>query len=89
MSVEGHGRSRRGSGSSVGGQGGVIGDHLEVRCSLPKAMSISRSEIFRKQEHKVSYRCSLPSPLQRRSKDQRIALVPAEDLLGFSVAHEL
>ena len=48
MSVEGHGRSRRGSGSSVGGQGGVIGDHLEVRCSLPKAMSISRSEIFRK-----------------------------------------
>ena len=48
MSVEGHGRSRRGSGSSVGGQGGVIGDHLEVRCSLPKAMSISRSEILRK-----------------------------------------
>ena len=29
-------------------RGGVIGDHLEVRCSLPKAMSISRSEIFRK-----------------------------------------
>ena len=48
MSVEGHGRSRRGSGSSVGGQGGVIGDHLEVRCSLPKAMSISRSEILRR-----------------------------------------
>ena len=30
---------------------------------------ISRSEILRKQEHKVSYRCSLPSPLQKRSKD--------------------
>ena len=51
MSVEGHGRSRRGSGSSVGGQGGVIGDHLEVRCSLPKAMSISRSEILRKKKN--------------------------------------
>ena len=50
MSVEGHGRSRRGSGSSVGGQGGVIGDHLEVRCSLPKAMSISRSEILRQKK---------------------------------------
>ena len=37
--------------------------------SLPKAMSISRSEILRKQEHKVSYICSLPSPLQKRSKD--------------------
>ena len=45
----------------------------------PKAKSISRSEILRKkrkekgpklkQEHKVSYRCSLPSPLQKRSKD--------------------
>ena len=50
MSVEGHGRSRRGSGSSVGGQGGVIGDHLEVRCSLPKEMGISRSEILRKKK---------------------------------------
>ena len=37
--------------------------------SLPKAMSICRSEILRKQEHKVSYRCSLPSPFQKRSKD--------------------
>ena len=52
MSVEGHGRSRRGSGSSVGGQGGVIGDHLEVRCSLPNAMGISRSEILRGKEEK-------------------------------------
>ena len=52
-SLEGHGRSWRGSGSSVGGQGGVIGDHLEVRCSLPKAMSISRSEILRKKEKKA------------------------------------
>ena len=26
----------------------VIGDHLEVRCSLPKEMGISRTEIFRK-----------------------------------------
>ena len=37
-------------------------------------MSISRSEILRKkkkQEHKVSYRCSLPSPLQKRSKDSK------------------
>ena len=39
--------------------------------SLPKAMSICRSEILRKQEHKVSYRCSLPSPLQKRSKDSK------------------
>ena len=61
----------RGSGRSVGGQGVVIGDHLEVRCSLPKEMDISRSEIFRKQEHKVSYRCSLPSPLQKRSKNYK------------------
>ena len=36
------------------------------RCSLPKAMSVSRSDIFRKQEHKVSYRCLLPSPLQKK-----------------------
>ena len=57
----------RGSGRSVGGQGVVIGDHLEVRCSLPKEMGISRSEIFRKKEKQVSYRCSLPSPLQKRS----------------------
>ena len=35
------------------------------RCSLPKAMSISRSEILRKQQYKVSYRCSL----QKRSED--------------------
>ena len=48
----------------------VIGDHLEVRCSLPKEMGISRTEIFRekkeKQEHKVSFRCSLPVPSQKR-----------------------
>ena len=50
--MEGHGRSMRGSGRSVGGQGVVIGDHLEVRCSLPKAKSISRSEIFRKKKEK-------------------------------------
>ena len=30
----------------------VIGDHLEVRCSLPKEMGISRSEILRKKEKK-------------------------------------
>ncbi len=33
----------------------VIGDHLEVRCSLltlPKAMSISRSEILREKKEK-------------------------------------
>ena len=48
----------------------VIGDHLEVRFSLPKEMGISRTEIFRekkeKQEHKVSYRCLLPVPSQKR-----------------------
>ena len=27
--------------------------------------------LFKKQEHKVSYRCSLPSPLQKRSKDYK------------------
>ena len=26
---------------------------------------------YLKQEHKVSYRCSLPSPLQKRSKDYK------------------
>ena len=46
--MEGHGRSMRGSGRSVGGQGVVIGDHSEVRCPLPKAMSISSSELLRK-----------------------------------------
>ena len=35
---------------------GVIGDHLEVRCSLPKAMSISRSEILRKKGTEVETR---------------------------------
>ena len=34
----------------------VIGDHLEVRCSLPKAMSISRSEILRKKKKKKKTR---------------------------------
>ena len=51
--MDGHGRSVRCSGRSVGGQGVVIGDHLEVRCPLPKEMGklgISRSEIFRKKE---------------------------------------
>ena len=90
-----------------------ITNSVIFRCSLPTAMSISRSEILRRkkerswknhgrssevissseilrekrevisrgeilrgkirreveQEHKVSYRCSLPSPLQKRSKD--------------------
>jgi len=50
--VDGHGRSMRGSGRSVGGQGVVVGDHLEVRCSLPKAMGISRSDILRKKKKK-------------------------------------
>merc|ERR1712074_10543 len=53
--MRGSRRSMRGSGRSVGGQGVVIGDHLEVRCSLltlPKAMSISRSEILRKKKEK-------------------------------------
>ena len=55
---------------------------------FPKAMTISRSEIFRKQEHKVSYRCSLPSPLQKRSKDQKglhWCQNPAEDLLASTL----
>ena len=34
-----------------------------------RSKSISRSEILRKQEHKVSFRCALPSPLQKRSKN--------------------
>ena len=48
----------------MGGQRGVMGGHGEVvegqweaiaiKCTLPTAMSISRSEILRKQEHKVS-----------------------------------
>ena len=51
---------------------------IAIKCTSPTAMSISRSENLRKkkkkgpklkQEHKVSYRCSLPSPLQKRSKD--------------------
>ena len=42
--------------------------------SLSKAMSISWSEILRKQEHKVSYRCSLPSPLQKGSKDWEVLI---------------
>ena len=36
----------------LGGQWEVIGDHLEVRCSLSKAMGISRSEILRKKKKK-------------------------------------
>ena len=41
-----------------------------------------------KQEHKVSYRCSLPSPLQKRSKDQKglhWCQNPAEDLLASTL----
>ena len=37
------------------------------------------SKQLAKQEHKVSYRCSLPSPLQGRSKDQWIALHQAQE----------
>ena len=67
----------------MGGQRQVMGGHWEVvegqweaiaiKCTSPTAMSISRSEILKgeKQEHKVSYRCSLPSPLQKRSKDYK------------------
>ena len=51
-----------------------------LRCSLPTAMGISTSEIFRgkrKQEHRVSYRCSLPMPLQIRSEDyQELQRIP-------------
>ena len=36
-----------------------------------------------KQEHKVSYRCSLPSPLQKRSKDNKGSFVGTE-FLSFS-----
>ena len=32
---------------------------------------ITIREASKKQEHKVSYRCSLPSPLQKRSKDYK------------------
>ena len=42
----------------------------------------------KKQEHKVSYRCSLPSPLQKRSKDQKglhWCQNPAEDLLASTL----
>ena len=41
---------------------------------------------FSKQEHKVSYRCSLPSPLQKRSKDYKglhrihVFLVPSDSV---------
>ena len=90
--MEGHGRSMRGSWSSVEGQGVVIGNHLEVRCSLltlPKAMGISRSEILRKQEHKVSYRCSLPSPLQKRSKDYKLNLLGSAKVNENSEAQKL
>ena len=45
---------------------------IAIKCTSPRAMSMSRSEILRKQEHKVSYRCSLPSPLQKGSKDYKI-----------------
>ena len=55
-SMRGSRRSMGGSGRAVGGQGVVIGDLLEVRCSLltlPKAMSISRSEILREKKKKA------------------------------------
>ena len=45
-------------------------------------------QILNKQEHKVSYRCSLPSPLQKRSKDQKglhWCQNPAEDLLASTL----
>ena len=46
--------------------------------------------LWPKQEHKVSYRCSLPSPLQKRSKvskELHWCLDAAEDLLGLSAPH--
>ena len=40
--------------------------------------------ILDKQEHKVSYRCSLPSPLQKRSKDYKgLGGSASFELLGF------
>ena len=65
----------RGSGKSVGGQGVVIGDHLGVRCSLPtlpKAMSISRSEILRKNKNT---KCPIDAQL--------IAIAFAEEIQGL------
>ena len=57
----------------------------------PKAMLIEHLwewQFWGKQEHKVSYRCSLPSPLQKRSKDQKgwhWCQNPAEDLLASTL----
>ena len=72
--MEGHGRSMRGSGRSVEGQGVVIGDHLEVRCSLPKEMGISRSEMFRKKEKTKNTKCPINAHCHRHCrKDPRIS----------------
>ena len=55
------------------------------RCSLPKGMSISRSEIFLENKN-AKCRCSLPSPLQKRSKDYKglhrihVVLVPSDSV---------
>ena len=52
---------------------GVIGDHLEVRCSLPKEMGISRTEIFRKKKKNKSTKCPIDAHCQcHRRKDFRI-----------------
>ena len=36
--------------------------------------SLFRLKLVYKQEHKVSYRCSLPSPLQKGSKDWEVLI---------------
>ena len=64
-------RSVRGPGRSVGCQRGVIGGHHEVVEGQWETIAKKKKKEGpkMKQEHKVSYRCSLPSPLQKRSKD--------------------
>ena len=50
------------------------------------ASSVHCINLHWKQEHKVSYRCSLPSPLQKRSKDYKglhrihVVLVPSDSV---------
>ena len=71
-----HGRSVRVPGRLVRGQSGVMGEILRRK--------------KKKQEHKVSYRCSLPSPLQKRSEGyQGLHIIPMNSRFIFEKSPNL
>ena len=76
------GRLKRGHGRSPGGYKMLIANAIAEQRLYPSFFGSdiwvksesNLSPMKTKQEHKVSYRCSLPSPLQKGSKDWEVLI---------------